>query len=453
MRALGYFTFDPKARHGAHSYQGQYARFRDFCRDNRHTHARVFADPYGEEGLDGWRDLVNFIRDAVVGYLVVVPDARVLGAEIEQQVARVLEMDALSSRVVCSDPQYPDPLQNALRGGHAGAGRRQRIREGMMAKAAKGLGLGKPPYGYRIQADGAFRTVPEEADVVRLIFGEYLGSGGGVRSVAAVLNERGLATRAGRPWSMVAVRDILRNAAYIGTYRRFGLRIPGAYEPIISGDDFRRAQERLSERSPLRQSRRQPPFMLSGLIFCGHCGRGMIGVTRRQSWRRKDGERARAEYRYYQCQSRINRNECDYHTIRAEETEERVALEAREQLLLPERDGKHRAWTDRAHAESSARIRVLDRRFMEGVQRAAHGKLTLGQLRAGAARLRSARDALTMRVEMTSADASAKALFEDDVARLIDEWTGLSGEERRELLRSLVKRVTVKEDGIEVALA
>ena len=197
MRALGYFTFDPKARHGAHSYQGQYARFRDFCRDNRHTHARVFADPYGEEGLDGWRDLVNFIRDAVVGYLVVVPDARVLGAEIEQQVARVLEMDALSSRVVCSDPQYPDPLQNALRGGHAGAGRRQRIREGMMAKAAKGLGLGKPPYGYRIQADGAFRTVPEEADVVRLIFGEYLGSGGGVRSVAAVA-ERARARHARR---------------------------------------------------------------------------------------------------------------------------------------------------------------------------------------------------------------------------------------------------------------
>ena len=37
--------------------------------------------------------------------------------------------------------------------------RRDRIREGMRAKAARGLGLGKPPYGYRIGHDGTAHPV------------------------------------------------------------------------------------------------------------------------------------------------------------------------------------------------------------------------------------------------------------------------------------------------------
>ncbi len=451
MRAVGYFTYDPRARKGPGCYQTRYLAFRRFCKESQHLDVRFFADPYGEEGLDGWGAMTNYIRQSGLAYLVVVPNAQTLGSALSQQVDRVLEVDALGSQAVCIDPNYPDPLQNALQGARSAETRRERIRQGMIAKAAKGLGLGKPPYGYRILVDGSFAIVPHEAENVRLIFKQYLESGGGVRAGAAALNEQGLRTRAGGRWSLAAVRDILRNPAYIGAYRRFGFRIPGSYEPIVAPSIYRKAQKRLTERSPGRSRPRRASFLLSGILFCGHCGGRMMGVTRRQSWLRKDGRRQRAEYRYYQCQSRVNRNECDYHTTRADPLEEEVVRIAREKLAakppvcsIP--------LLDRDRAYSAAQLRAINKRFINGVERAASGKLTLGQLRAGSERLTLAKDALAIRAAQNSETPAAQARFEDSVERFITEWDALPHEERRYLIRLLVAKVTLKDNNINVAL-
>ena len=454
MRALGYFTFDPAARKGSLAYRSRYLAFRKFCEENRHADVRVFADPIGGEGAGGWREMVDFIRNAELAYLVVVPDAEVLGACLEDRVARVLEADALDSRVVCADPDYPDPLQSALRGAGA-AGRRERIRQGMLAKAAEGRGLGRPPFGYRLLVTGDFEAVPEEAEVVRLIFNEYLRGGGSIRVVAAELNRRGLRTRAGKQWSMITVRDILCNSAYTGAYRRFGFRIPGSHEPIVDPELFRKAQERMSSRSPGRARPRRASFLLTGLLFCGHCGGAMMGVTRRRTWTRKNGRLSRAEYRYYQCQSRINRSRCDYHTVHAGDLEERVVDAARRQLLNGgvSASGDPASRLDRDRAECAARLRALDRRFLNGVRRAADGKLTLSQLRMGAERLRAAKEALDLRMAATSDPSMAKALFDDNAARFAYEWDSLSHEERRDLLRLLVARATLENERLDVVLA
>ena len=85
----------------------------------------------------------------------------------------------------------------------------------------------------------------------------------------------------------------------------------------------------MTSRSPGRRRGRSAPFVLAGLLYCGHCGQRMMGVTRHQTWHRKDGERRRGEYRYYQCQSRINRSQCDYRTVRAAEVDDRVLAQIR----------------------------------------------------------------------------------------------------------------------------
>ena len=228
MRAIGYFTVDTETRNGGLSAEKLSHAFQEYCETRRHIPHGTFADLKGEGGGEGWQEMADFIRENRQGYLVVTPDAAHLGATLEEQVERVLEMDALSSKVVCDDLDLPDPLQNALRGSRKSAQRSERIRAGMMAKAALGLGLGKPPYGYYITADGAFHVSGKESVVVKKIFHLYLEPGGSVRSVAAALNAQNVRTRSGRRWSLVTVRDVLRNAAYIGTYHRFGMRIPGA---------------------------------------------------------------------------------------------------------------------------------------------------------------------------------------------------------------------------------
>ena len=103
---------------------------------------------------------------------------------------------------------------------------------------------------------------------MRYIFRLYLHEGLGIRLIARRLNEEGLRTRRNRPWSMVSIRDILRNRAYLGTYQRLGMRVPGTHPALVAPDDFRRVQERLSDRRTNYSPRTVGGFLLSGLVIC-----------------------------------------------------------------------------------------------------------------------------------------------------------------------------------------
>jgi site-specific DNA recombinase len=396
MRSIGYFTYDPAIPDSATTLTKAYE---DFCARGGHIATGCFAEDTSVDGHPKWDEMVEQIEDSRLGYLVLVPSAVHLGATLQEKVKRVLDLDGLSCQTVCDDPEYPDPLQNAVRAQSGPDSRRERIREGMRAKAAKGLGLGKPPFGYKIIYDGTFRVVEPEAVIVRLMYDRYATDDGGVRAVASWLNAAGHRTRRGQLWSMVTVRDILRNTAYIGTYRRFGLRLPASYEAIVDRDVYRKVQEKMQGRSPVRRNPKGDPFLLSGIIYCGHCGQRMMGVTRRQMWRRKDGERARAEYRYYQCQSRINRNQCEYR-----------------------------------------------KRYQTVVERAAAGGLTMAQLRAVTVEAEAGMQATEAQLALLNEGAEGvRQLAEFSRERLAYLWEDLEIGEQQEVLRTLVAKVTVKD--------
>ena len=431
MRALGY--------HRTQDAQVGESAFAAYCAEHRHIPYGVFAEQGGDHARPRFEEMLRRIETSGVGYLVVVPSVEHLGGSIREQVERVLELDALNCEVICDDSETPDPLQAAVRaakGETVPDDRRERIREGMRAKAARGLGLGKPPYGYKVAFDGTLRIAPPEAEVVRAIFSMYLDDDLGVRASAARLNAEGVRTRKGRRWSMVTVRDILRNPAYMGAYRRFGLRIPGALEPIVAPAAFRAVQEKMSSRRPVRKHPRAQPFLLAGLLYCGHCGRRMMGVTRRQSWSRKDGERRRAEYRYYQCQSRINDDACAYRTVRAERVEEEVVA------LLRDKPAPHPA---PPHTNGAApQERGVDRRYLAFVERAAAGAMTLAQLRAAVAEVDSAHGG----AESAASNGLAPG---DERAKLVPGvWPTLAPAERQAALRALAARATLKDGAVSV---
>ena len=332
--------------------QSMNRRFDEYCAEGGHLAAGTFADTTDNGERPRWDTMVSQIKESGLGYLVVVPSAAHLGATLEERIERVLAMDAILCKVVCDDPELPDPLQSAVSFERSTRG--ERIRAGMLAKAARGMGLGKSPYGYRLQVDGSLRLVEEEAEVVRSMFQRYADGHGGVRAIAQDLNDRGLRTRSGRRWSMITVRDILRNTAYVGTYRRFGLRMPDTHDRVVTPQLFRQVQDLMRSRNhvPSRSFTKGDPFLLTGMIYCGHCGQRMMGVTRRQTWRRKDGERIRGEYRYYQCQSRINRNQCAYRTVRAPAIEDEAVSAVRALFPLDgEVDARHRRRADGVAAE------------------------------------------------------------------------------------------------------
>ena len=70
------------------------------------------------------------------------------------------------------------------------------------------------PFGYRLDKKNGISVVPEEAEIVKLIFKLYL-SGNGTEKIVSVLNNAGY-SNSSRKWTVPGVRYILTNEKYIG---------------------------------------------------------------------------------------------------------------------------------------------------------------------------------------------------------------------------------------------
>ena len=445
MRALGYFRANAPttSKDNGKSPQEFESEFQDYCYVNLHQPVEIFGDlsPSDDGKYPEYERLVGYIRDSGSEFLVTVPDATHLGGDLEAVARAFLSLENMGSKVTCQDDDMPDPLQNALVTlGAPGASRErsEKIRMSMQNRALRGKGLGRPPYGYRNGEDGTLEIVKEEAPVVELIFRLYTRDRMGMRLIVQHLNERGITTRRGGNWNVVSIRDILKNTVYIGTYTRFGLRLPGSHEPIIPRDVFREAQDIVRERRPLGRVSRPEPYLLSGIAFCESCGNKMMGVTRRQLWRNKDGNRSRATYRYYQCQSRNNQSVCGYHTWREADLEGAVlaqiplAIETRALRKLAYRNGGDESeqalkkiWEER--------VRNAERRFSQTLRKTASGALQTDQLERALAELDKAR-ALAQKSDQPV-----------DVSDMLEKWNERDFDEKRDFLLTHVARVEVSD--------
>jgi len=104
-------------------------------------------------------------------------------------------------------------------------GRKAKVNEG-------GYAGGKPPIGYRA-VDGNLVVVPEEAEIVRLVF-ELRRNGGTLMGIAEELNRRGYRTKKGGKFLHSAVQTILANEdTYRGHYKYGDNSVECQHEPIL----------------------------------------------------------------------------------------------------------------------------------------------------------------------------------------------------------------------------
>ena len=181
----------------------------------------------------------------------------------------------------------------------------RRLVRGRESSAAEGKWVSSiAPYGYRrVKLDQekgyTLEPDPEEAEVLRDIFAQYL-AGQGTKRIANRLNDRRIPTRRGGPWTCSTISNILSNPAYCGKVRRGGFRTsrtitdgqvrthrinPAAYDdgrlydglhpPLISQEDFLQAQDIVRRRSPAPKVRKAYALQnaFAGLIYCAVCGR------------------------------------------------------------------------------------------------------------------------------------------------------------------------------------
>ena len=201
----------------------------------------------------------------------------------------------------------------------------ENIRWGVRRRFAQGIPNGhKPPYGYTWDGE-MFRIVPSEGEIVKEIYRRYL-AGESAYAIAKTLAGRGITGRQGRPIEQTTVKDILSNISYTGTMalqknyiseghirKRNKGELPmylveGIFEPLISRDDFDKAQEIRKLRAE-RAVNRNPVLMpFSGMVKCGCCGSGF-------------SRRTAGKYRRWGCNTRERkgRESCDSRPIREEE--------------------------------------------------------------------------------------------------------------------------------------
>ena len=146
--------------------------------------------------------------------------------------------------------------------------------------------------GYRCE-NGQYVVVPEEAEVVRRIYREYL-EGLGATAIMKGLNDDGIHTRTGKPWRMGGVLKVLKNYNYTGnlllqkTYSENHLtkrkmincgeqpqyHAEGAHEAIIDLATWEAVQDEIARRAEqYAPTKKASSYPFTGLIVCGTCGK------------------------------------------------------------------------------------------------------------------------------------------------------------------------------------
>lgn len=156
----------------------------------------------------------------------------------------------------------------------------EKIHRGQKENALKGLNNGgRIPLGYVLGKDQRLEIDPITAPVVLEIFTRY-AEGETVRAIVESLNKRGLQTKRNKPYSMNSFNAILKNRKYIGEYKYQDVVIPGGVPAIVPQELFNRVRKRMekNKRAPA-MSKADEGFLLTTKLFCGKCGRLMVGES------------------------------------------------------------------------------------------------------------------------------------------------------------------------------
>ncbi len=324
--------------------------------------------------------------------------------------------------------------------------------------------------GYTKDGEGRLVIEPEEAEVVKWIYREYL-EGASLAQIGKSLEADGILTAAGKAkWRPETLKKILQNEKYIGdallqkTYtvdflskkrvKNNGIvpqyYVENSHEPIIPRDLYMQVQEEMVRRANLHSGAKRKKrvysskYALSSIVYCSKCG----DIYRRIAWNNR-GKHSTV----WRCCTRVEHGpkKCDAPTIQESDLQDAVVKAVQKVLggkdaYLPVLEGNIREVLE---SENEEQIAEIDRRLGELQQellRLANGKKEYGNVADEIHKLREQRqDVLTQ-----DAERDGRQQRIEEMRAFLKEQANEPLAYDEQLVRRLVEKVTVYEERLMV---
>jgi len=308
---------------------------------------------------------------------------------------------------------------------------------------------GSPVLGYDA-VDCKLVINPVEAEIVKLIFRRYAEIGSG-KEMAMELNDLGYTNklwtskqghvRGGQPWNMSQIYRLLNNPLYAGLVQNNGELYKGEHEAIVSPEEWHRLQKLMKERSRREGGNHgrvcKSPFQ--HILRCGHCD-GPMGAT-------YTAKRNGRNYSYYLCMK-------DHKRAKSICPVKRVPTGDLEKAVLDQLGAVFR--TPTMVADVYFRVKKMEeeeRRVMTDELAEVERQLEDHKLNRDIPGMReTAKKLIPLKKKLQEWDDSVAT--EEDIFTAFEDiqtlWDHLFPLEKEELIKLLIQKVEVREDGIDI---
>ena len=234
---------------------------------------------------------------------------------------------------------HPDKLINYVRFWQADGESYKtsmRVKDCMRQMTEKGIYTGGvTPFGYmtvpgkRTNKNGKelidLAIDPTEAPIVRMIFDKSVREGYGSYRLASMLNDMDIRTHNGSKFQCNTINRIIKNQMYCGYYTSGDIVSPHIpHLQIIDEETFDQAQKIIQQRINRNNQKTQIALntkgktLLSGNIYCAHCGSHMIATSAVDKYIRKDGSIYEQRRQRYICSNKSrNCKSCEGQSVYA----------------------------------------------------------------------------------------------------------------------------------------
>ena len=254
-------------------------------KENRENFQRLLAEcRAGNIDLIITKSISRFARNTVV-LLQTVRELKSMGVDVyfEEQNIHSMSADGELMLTILASYAQEESLS-------ASENQKWRIKKNF----EEGMPWSGQVLGYKY-VNGVYIVKPDEAEIVRSIFADYL-SGMGIEAIMKKLNAQGKTSRNGHAWCRSSVRKVLGNYSYTGnlllqtTFRENHItkktlpnhgELPkyhaeNTHEAIVSMEDYQAVQAEMVRRSAKhnKTAHGHVKYPFTSMIVCGTCGKG-----------------------------------------------------------------------------------------------------------------------------------------------------------------------------------